>query len=394
MRLRTFQLEFLKRALAPGVDTAALCLPRGNGTEGNTDVIPAGKVNLDAVQNQIDDIHEQIAHSEGDITAVVGVLGAGNDSLRYTLPVNLNGVYDVSVRVKAKVQINELVNFSGNLHITVDGGLGLNAEIPEKTHNYHNTHDAVLNFLRKGLAISPGASHIDFSTLVTGSNPPDSRFIEVENMTITNTSLVNASNVNPFIADWAEDGNTQEIPDDKLGAVRIWARDAADEHQTPTMLELGRFLQTDIDVIPNGGEQAFSYAGTVQKDMDGTLAYIGGGWTKAAAGGGEAASWYWLAQAIGPFTADTAKDATTIMQFPGAGYADYAALRAAVLDESVAQVIIRISETDTGGSDDDGATFIVPNILGFHHGAAGSYRAFPAWNLGVDPVKFGNYIEK
>ena len=40
MRLRTFQLEFLKRALAPGVDTAALCLPRGNGTEGNTDAQP------------------------------------------------------------------------------------------------------------------------------------------------------------------------------------------------------------------------------------------------------------------------------------------------------------------------------------------------------------------
>ena len=330
--------------------------------------------------------------------SLVGTLGAGVDSLRYSLPVNLNGVYDVSVKVKSRVQVNEFVNFTGNLHITVDGGLGLNAEIPSKTHNYHNTHEAVLNFLRKGLAISPGASHIDFSTEVTGSNPPNVHFIDVENMTITDTSLVNAGNVNPFIADWAEQGNLDDVPDDKLGAVRIWAREAADEHQTPTMLDLGRFLQSDIDVIPNGGEQAFTYAGTVQKDMDGTLAYVGGGWTKAAAGGGggggEAATWHWLSQAIGPFTANTAKDATTIMQFPGAGYADYAALRAAVLDESVAQVIIRISETDTGGSDDDGATFIVPNVLGFHHGSAGNYRAFPAWNLGVDPVKFGNYIEK
>ena len=125
-------------------------------TEGNDDLlVPTGKVNLDAVQSQIDDIHEQLAHSEGAITAVVGVLGSGNDSLRYTFPTSLNGIYDVSVRIKAKVQVNEFVNFSGNLHITVEGGLGLNAEIPSKAHNYHNTHEAVLNFLRKGLAISP-----------------------------------------------------------------------------------------------------------------------------------------------------------------------------------------------------------------------------------------------
>ena len=108
----------------------------------------------------------------------------------------------------------------------------------------------------------------------------------------------------------------------------------------------------------------------------------------AAAGGGAAAGWYWLSQAVGPFTANTAKDASTILQFPGAGYADYAALRAAVLDQSVTQVVIRVSETDVGGSDDDGANFIIPNVLGFFHGSTGNYRAFPAWNVGVDPVKF------
>ena len=27
-------------------------------------------------------------------------------------------------------------------------------------------------------------------------------------------------------------------------------------------------------------------------------------------------------------------------------------------------------------------------MLGFFHGGAGNYRAFPAWNVGVDPVKF------
>ena len=31
MKLRRFQRRFLRRALAPGVDTAALSVPRGNG---------------------------------------------------------------------------------------------------------------------------------------------------------------------------------------------------------------------------------------------------------------------------------------------------------------------------------------------------------------------------
>ena len=94
--------------------------------------------------------------------------------------------------------------YLATLHITEDGGLGLNASIPEQVHNYGHAHDGVLSFLRKGLSISPGASHIDFTALVTGASPPDVHFVEVVNMTLTNTSLVNSSNVNPFIADWAE----------------------------------------------------------------------------------------------------------------------------------------------------------------------------------------------
>ena len=31
MQLRRFQKEFLDKGLAPGIDVAALCLPRGNG---------------------------------------------------------------------------------------------------------------------------------------------------------------------------------------------------------------------------------------------------------------------------------------------------------------------------------------------------------------------------
>ena len=71
----------------------------------------------------------------------------------------------------------------------------------------------------------------------------------MENLTLTNTSLVNAGNVDPFIADWAEEGNSQHIPGSKLdlGA-----------------LEVGAFAQDDIDAIPAGGEATFLYRAVVQ----------------------------------------------------------------------------------------------------------------------------------
>ena len=234
-------------------------------------LVPTDKINFSGVQNQIDEIVDQIAHSAGTITAVVPTVGAGMASLRYTLPVDLDGLYDLSVRVKSRVQINEFQNISGNLHIVEDGGLGLNAVVPEATHNYKHAHDGVLNFIRKGLAISPGVSHLDFTTEVTGASPPDVHFVEVENLTLTDTSLVNAENVGEFVQDWAEAGNVEQIPGAKLS---LGAQ------------ALGAFEQTDIDDIPLGGEQSFEYVATVQKDLDGTLAYIGGGWAKATAGGG------------------------------------------------------------------------------------------------------------
>ena len=190
-------------------------------TEGNDLLpVPTDKVNFAGIQNQLDVIVEEIAHSRGTLTGVVGQLGAGNASLRYTLPANLDGLYDVSVRVKARVQINEFQNISGNLHITEDGGLGLDTTILPKTHNYGHAHDGVVNFLRKGLVIGPGANQIDFTTLVTGASPPDVHFVEVENLTLTDSNLVNAGNVNPYIADWAEHGNLDAIPNSKLGEVR------------------------------------------------------------------------------------------------------------------------------------------------------------------------------
>ena len=57
-----------KRSLAPGGGTGDDAYDWA--TEGNDDLpVPTGKVNLDSVQSQIDDIHEQIAHSEGAITS-------------------------------------------------------------------------------------------------------------------------------------------------------------------------------------------------------------------------------------------------------------------------------------------------------------------------------------
>ena len=120
-------------------------------TEGNDDLlVPTDKVNFAPLQIQIDEIVNEIAHSEGTINSVVGVLGAGSASLRYTLPVDLDGLYDVSVRVKVRVQINEFQNISGNLHIIEDGGLGLNTEIPEAVHNYHHAHEGVFQLHSQG----------------------------------------------------------------------------------------------------------------------------------------------------------------------------------------------------------------------------------------------------
>ena len=241
-------------------------------TEGHdAEIIPTDKINFAPVQLQIDEIVEQLHHTRGDRTAVVGQLGAGNASLRYTLPNNLDGEYDLTVKLKVRVQVGQFANISGNLHLRAAGGLGLSAAIPQETHNYGHAHTGELNFTRRGLLIAPGASQINFEAFVTGQSPPDTHFIEVKNLTLTDTSLVNAHNVDPFIAPWARAGNADQIPRPKLDL------DA---------LALGNFAQTDIDAIPTEGEQEFSYRATVLRDQDGTLAYVGGGWRLALAGGG------------------------------------------------------------------------------------------------------------
>ena len=186
---------------------------------------------------------------------------------------------------------------------------------------------------------------------------------------------MNSSNVNPFIADWAETDNTEQIPGAKLAL---------------GALELGAFQQTDIDDIPPGGSQSFDYGATVQKDMDGTLAYIGGGWNKAAAGGGGGGTdkaWYWAAHVPGGAWVAGAARTALYRPFPVGGYADYAALRAAILDGTIPQIAVRISQNDVGDIDDDHGTSVHPNISGFYQ-SSGTWRVFPGHALNVNPVGF------
>ena len=52
------------------------------------------------------------------------------------------------------------------------------------------------------------------------------------------------------------------------------------------MPDLGRFIQAEVDAIQNGESAQFLYRGTVERDAQGTLAFIGGGWELAANFGG------------------------------------------------------------------------------------------------------------
>ena len=102
-------------------------------------------------------------------------------------------------------------------------------------------------------------------------------------------------------------------------------------------------------------------------------------------GGGTAARWYFVGAANGPFTVGTG--VTVHPTYPLAGYADYAALRAAVIDESITQILVRISQNDPGDLDDDHGTSVHANANLLRQ-AAGSWRVFPGHALSVDPVGF------
>ena len=76
-------------------------------------------------------------------------------------------------------------------------------------------------------------------------------------------------------------------------AIKPFARKDSAIHETPGMQDLGRFIPADITDIANGAEGTFVYTGLVQRDGDGTLAYLGGKWTplEDTQGVGTAADW-------------------------------------------------------------------------------------------------------
>ena len=99
-----------------------------------------------------------------------------------------------------------------------------------------------------------------------------------------------------------------------------------------------------------------------------------------------ASSWFWAASVFGPFTAGTAK-AMVLRDFPLGPWADYEALRAAVMDGTARTIAIGLFENDANDADGDHSISIVPNVAALRAGA-GTYDAFPAWALSVDPVRF------
>ena len=107
-----------------------------------------------------------------------------------------------------------------------------------------------------------------------------------------------------------------------------------------------------------------------------------------AAGGGGGGEWHTVGTAAAPFTANTAK-AASLQIFPIGPYPDYTALRAAIVDESIKQVVIQISQNDQGDGDSDHGTTMHPNNAHFRAFAQPSaWDLFPGHALGVDPVKF------
>ena len=104
-------------------------------------------------------------------------------------------------------------------------------------------------------------------------------------------------------------------------------------------------------------------------------------------GGGTSAAWDWLGHVSGgAWLAGTART-VGYRPFPVGGYADYAALRAAIVDGTISQIAVRISQNDSDDVDDDHGTSVHPNIEGFYR-SAGTWRVFPGHALNVDPVGF------
>ena len=105
----------------------------------------------------------------------------------------------------------------------------------------------------------------------------------------------------------------------------------------------------------------------------------------ASTGGG--GSWHWLSGHTfhsGVQTVAGTPATMTLQPFPIGGYADYAALYAAVLDGSITMLALQWEELDTNGNDSDRALSLLLNASPFYT-APGMWPTFEAFRIGEQP---------
>ena len=104
-------------------------------------------------------------------------------------------------------------------------------------------------------------------------------------------------------------------------------------------------------------------------------------------GAGSVKSWHFAAHVSGgAWVANTARTALN-RTFPIGPYADYAAIEADIADGTIAQIAVRIGQTDPDGADEDHGTTVLPNVGGFNQQPS-HWRVFPGFALETNPVGF------
>ena len=246
------------------------------------------------------------------------------------------------------------------------------------------------------------------------------------------TAITNLGSPGPDPLTWAAEGNTEDIPiekipDEALGhrvyvqgteptegkLGDVWIQDLTTFH--PRIYEYNAQGVWFLDYTFRGGRVHFiNTAHNIAMDTPTANAtdllleieggnlklyrklnasappyweYLGlvSGGSGVTAGSGGSESWHWAASVTaGTWAANTARTAS-LQPFPIGGYADYAALRAAIVDGSIKQVAIFMQQVDVGGSDSDEAIQVFPNITGFVPFVNGQFDVFPAWGIAQDP---------
>ena len=324
-------------------------------TEGNTDLIPKGKVTTAANGQYL------LVSDTGVIIGRTGTPDGGGDGGTSEIATLVTTLDQQTIAIQTPVILNDLTMPSANFAATekwlfvyagaafmnqtasstaVTCQLRLFAGATEIATTFVSdedsytasdfTHQTVMVAVRTFTAAEAVTVNVDFGG--GNGNVHDAKLTAVKLAAAGDTEIdariaewAAAGNIDARIADWAETGNTDAIPADKL--------------------------------------------------------------TNAPAGGGGGGQWYNVGQLVGgAYEANTAR--TFTLSFPIAGFSDYASLRAAVVDGSIKQVAVRIGQNDIGDGDDDHGVTVFPNISGFRYVLAGGFRVFPGHALNVDPVAF------